>query len=161
MCVHCSSLCKCEKGRSFKHIRIQIQEKQLTLWNNTKRQTLNRTPAKRRQMLVPKTVKQYHQTQYDLTYSDQYFTNSPFLMTSSLYRRKASFNEYWNITLFTTYATGKQRKGVTTKESHSTLLNTVMVSVPWPNIFGNISLNIISWHMPVSFWQTTYHGEKQ
>ena len=70
------------------------------------------------------------------------------------------FNEYWNIILFTTYATGKQRKGVMTKESHSTLLNTVMVSVPWPNIFGNISLNIISWHMPVSFWQTTYHGDE-
>ena len=32
---------------------------------------------------------------------------------------------------------------------------------PWPNIIGNISLNIISWHMPVAFRQIIYHGEKK
>ena len=100
----------------------------------------------------------------------QYFTSSPFDITSSVYLLIASLNEYWKITLivvggetkldanhaplanltylFTTYATGKHRKGVMNRESHNTLLATVSGSVPCPKISGKTSLKITSWAIP-------------
>ena len=78
----------------------------------------------------------------------QYFTSRPFFRTSSVYLFMASLNEYWNITDFTKYATGKQRRGVITNESNNTLLKTVWRSVPWPNIIGKTSLKMISWAIP-------------